>query len=395
MSKLSDTVKKVRIFIYGFLGFAILVMVIQIVAMNQQNNIVTPPATIEYYVPATKTSLNYSRYEPPSLSISDNLVEFVKVGDFPKFSNSVNVYPVKEKIVSLSSQEKASQAALRLKLETNYITKPNGIYIWESKDKAASLEYSQKEQSIDYKNATARTGDSKLNKKLTEQEFINRARNLFAILQVDTYAGAVSGRVDYVNLDANGNPSSVKTIAEANFVRISLFKNLEIATIKKEYENQSQTNPKIPASIVGEIRRPIVTDGYMTIIVKGEVNKIDDIVELEFTPNTYEVKPDVYKAELIGNAFENLKNGVPGSSLVYLVKKETNVFVPYTKLTVRQFTINADKTKLVYVEPPNWSHIDPTKWNGVLYPFYWFEGVAQLDNNDQADFVFLVDAVAK
>jgi hypothetical protein len=199
--------------------------------------------------------------------------------------------------------------------------------------------------------------------------------------------------VDYLLVNSDGSYQQTFDPSSAHLVRITLFNVIESAALSDHYKNNQNLDPGIETKF-SEIRRPDIITGDVTMILNGEAKSIDDLVQLDYLPYEYEIEPKVYSTIELDQAFEQLKAGEIGTSLVYLKKEDEDVFSKYTPVNVVKYSVDAAATRIIYIEPETWDHLDPeADWDGHLYPFYWFEGIALLDNGDQLDFVFLVDAI--
>jgi len=405
MSTLSETVQNTRKFIIGFIIFSIIVIIAQFISVELSKNTKKYSLSPTYYLAVTKDSSTYTRYNLTSLEIGGSSIEFVKVGDFPSFPPVINVYKIKEKNVNLSSIEKARQIANILKLNPNYERIDDNRYIWKSDKTDLTLEFDRRNYQIKVRKDLFNAVRNPLRSDIGTTNLVNQARNIIGNLGIniaDVPVTGVASRVDYLLLNPDGSLQSTEDDTGAPLVRITLYKILESATLqdqyKYQYQNQLNTQTKgsvtIPPPGSSEVVRPDILEGAITIILNGKANNLDDLVRLDYIPYEYFEKFDVYSVITMDKAYETLKVGGVGSSLVYLKKEGVDIFSAYEKLIVKKFSIDAAKTKIVYVEPASWEHLDPnSEWDGHLYPYYWFEGVAILDNSDKASFVFLVDAI--
>lgn len=412
MSALSEAVQNTRKIIIGFVIFSIIVIVAQAILGNVQPPADPPVTNTNYYMPSINNGINFISFKPNSLiTTNTNPAEYVKVGDFPGYAESIKVYNIKEKKVDLASIENAVKIASTLKLNENYERVGTNIYRWKDNQNVLSLEFNRDDYSIkigkDFFNAAA----NPIKKPINNETIINNARNILG--QVGLYKMILTdlkeARVDYVTVGQDRKLQSTLIPENAQLVRVTFYKVYSSADLIEQFRNQFKAEGtayfkaittrqnNVPPPLNADVRKPEAIEGSVTIYLNGDGSKLTDIVSLNYVPYELLPNPEVYRVISINQAFEKIKLGPSsGAYLAYLQKKESNLFESYTPLSIRKFNIDAAKTRLVYIEPNNWDHLDPSKpWTAYLYPFFWFEGVAQLENNDQADFVFLVDAIMK
>lgn len=409
MANLSDTVKNTRRIILGFLIFSFLVLTGQwIIAKIGENGIGPGPTEENYYLSPNAAASSYSRLLLKSLTTTNQEApEFVKVGDFPTdLPNSVNVYNIKEKKINLSTVERASRQAEVLELNPNYQRIDANIYRWSDEANQLSLEYNRETYSIKIRSDLLRAAQTPIvAEDLDDDSIIQTAKQIVTRLEMMTNPlqnGAA--RIDYAIVGQDRKLQSVETLEEAQIVRVILYESMESATVKTTAPKNIK-NP--PESVQSMVRRPDYELGSIVMYLNGEVKGEESLVWLDFVPFEYveatttdtqanKNQPydvDIYPVIEVGTAFEMIKAGRDGAYLAKLYKRNSNAFEDYTPLNVKKFSIDAAKTRVVYIQPDNWEHLNPdVEWDAHLYPYYLFEGVALLDNGE-ADFAFLVDIV--
>jgi hypothetical protein len=199
----------------------------------------------------------------------------------------------------------------------------------------------------------------------------------------------------------------------AQLVRISVFEKIESATLVNQNRGLVPSGQIVAQNIESEIMRPDIINGAVTVILNGEASNVENLVYLHSIPFDFIIdedqpqlttgslrdidfyKKDVFKTLEIEAAFDRVEAGAEGSNLAYLVRQGDSPLNPYSPLAVRKFSIDAAATKVIYIEPEEWGFIDSSGLQRQLFPYYWFEGIALLEDGTQADFAFIVDVVPK
>ncbi len=409
MANLSDTVKNTRRIILGFLLFSAIVLLGQWLISMFGDDIIGPgPSEASYYLSPNAAASSYSRFPFDSLiTLNQQAPEFVKVGDFPtNLPNSINVYNIKEKVINLSTVERASRQAETLELNPNYQRIDANIYRWSDETNQLTLEFNRADFSVKIRSDFLRAAQTPLeSENLDEEAIIQSAKQIASRLEMsnDPLQNG-EARVDYAIVTQDRKLQSVETIEEAQLVRVILYENMQSATLR---QTAPKNIPNPPENIDSIVRRPDFETGSIVMYLNGEARGVENLVWLDHVPMEYKENTnpttqttqkqpydtDIYPVIEVGTAFEMIKAGKDGAYLASLVKRGKNVFDDYEPLNVKKFSFDAAKTRVIYIQPDNWDHLNPdVEWDAHLYAYYLFEGVALLDNGE-ADFAFLVDIV--
>jgi uncharacterized protein Smg (DUF494 family) len=418
MSNLTQTVNFTRKIIIGFIVFSLVVIIFQVVREGLSNGTggLGGGATSSY-LPANKQNSEYVRFPFESLTLSNfDAPEFVKVGDFKEFPSSVNVYSLAEKQVTLSPLQQARDQAEILELDANFITIDANTYRWIDPEGLLTMEFKTVEREL---NITSDLFKATSNSFVYDPEKFDENNLLNSVIQILEELGIATEemenadfRVDYLRANQDGTTEVVEP-SLAQLVRISVFEKIESATLVNQNRGLVPSGQIVAQNIESEIMRPDIINGAVTVILNGEASNVENLVYLHSIPFDFIIdedqpqlttgslrdidfyKKDVFKTLEIEAAFDRVEAGAEGSNLAYLVRQGDSPLNPYSPLAVRKFSIDAAATKVIYIEPEEWGFIDSSGLQRQLFPYYWFEGIALLEDGTQADFAFIVDVVPK
>ena len=416
MSNLSKTVNTTRKIIIGFIIFVIIVLGIQFASQEIEKNKTTISSVIKNspYLFPNKDSSAYSRFNLISKTLKENVVpEFSKVGFWPKTFDSVNVYKIKEKKVTLSSIEQAQKISEKFNLKQNYEKLDTNTYRWTNIPNTRILEFNRLNHEIKFRRDLIIAAKTPISIELSREELIQSTISLVEGLGLGNEdVKFETGRVDYVALNSDRSFRSIPTTEGAQFARVTLFKKIEGVSlagndrvitssgtntyISTSIQPQDGQTSEVASTVLAEIRRPDVFEGGITLFLNGNASKIGHIVQIDYIPFEYKNNFDTYAVMEFEQAFEKIKSGDIASNLMYIAKTDSDIFEPYSEQGVLSFSIDASKARLIYIETDDYSFLDPSqKWNAQIYPYYWFEGLAALENGDEATFIFLVDPIPR
>jgi hypothetical protein len=172
-------------------------------------------------------------------------------------------------------------------------------------------------------------------------------------------------------------------ITTANLLRITLLKNIEL--IKCKLKNGGEK------TYTADIYSPEYLDQSYTALTSGDGQDMKTKL-ISFKIREFEISKTtigIYPAKTMDEAFTDLQANK--GFLYWIIAKNGNMYASYKEHNVKSFLIEANKTEIVYVEPQE--YLDDNIATHFLLPYYKFVGVATIENNESADFIFLVPAI--
>jgi hypothetical protein len=172
-------------------------------------------------------------------------------------------------------------------------------------------------------------------------------------------------------------------ITTANLLRITAYKGVDL--VKCKLKNGGEK------TYTADIYSPEYLDQSFSALVTGDgqdlKTKLINLKIREFEISKTEVA--VYPAKTMDEAFTDLQANK--GFLYWIIAKNGNIYATYKEHNVKSFLIEANKTEIVYIEPQE--YIDDDISTHFILPYYKFIGTATIENDESADFVFLVPAI--
>jgi len=180
--------------------------------------------------------------------------------------------------------------------------------------------------------------------------------------------------------DNKGGFTTVLNNNYANSARILLNKKIELI---------KPISTQLPV-LYAQTLRPDFLEGIANMTVINSMEKISsDMISFSYKAHDYDSTIGVYPILTPAEAFEKIQND--GGFLYSLTEKNGNQLEKIASPSIKEFKLNINSTKLIYIESQNLS--DQEKWTNYLQPFYQFFGQAKSLANKDFDFSFIVPAL--
>lgn len=397
-SSLTRSTNFVRKAVIGFVIFAILVIVLQgIYTFLTREDDIPEPITINRtgYVAADNefgqlpkpelSSLTLASGTRASFSIAGNL----RLPEFPPVVNIYRIEPLREK---LGDADRARRTAELLGFSRQESRLENNILIWENTSLSRTLTYDKVNHKWDFNVNLQKDSIASLSKIIKPDPgyYESFGSSLLSNVSISTnnYIGG-NNRVDYVALNtATGEIINAIDKADADYVRITLFKQLESATLKENYNPRADEVPS--KTQLSDVLTRDYLNGSAEFIIQGDATAPEeDYISFEIMDYSFDEDFAVYDA-ITAEAAWDLVQANQGY-LIWLKPEEEDPFAPYQQQSVKEFQANANATEIVYIEPKTRSAENES--THYLYPYYRFTGFAFLDSGERADFAFVVPAI--
>lgn len=378
-TQLSKATSNVKRFLVYFIAFVFVVILIQSISEWIKPKPLAPDVfTNKDYPVADKKFKLIPKPIIKSLITNNSTLGLIskKPLPFPTFPPIIYIYKINPEREYLGDAEKARKIADLLKLPTQETRTVNNVIYWETPDKNKTLTYDKFQR---YWNFSSKSTNLPSSLPKTAQEYLYGGFSFLSMMRISNeYMGARVGRVDLVNVDAQRNLNSLTT--NPNAARIELFKELTMA---------KPINTKLETSII-ETRRLDYYKGAANLLIIGKSEKIEtDLIDFNYKEFEYNPEFAIYDLKPIDEAFDALQKNK--GYLYRLTPTKSNIFGEYLSLEIKDFKVDPEKTKLIYMDPDNRDPAAP--WTNILQPFYLFDGIATTTNNQEADFSFLVEAL--
>ncbi|MCA9386875.1 hypothetical protein KC669_02455 [Candidatus Dojkabacteria bacterium] len=395
MASLYQNTQRTRKILVGILAFIVLILLINLYQnVTAEEPIGVIPNSQRFYVNPNRI---YGEIPSPNIpGIEYNLdatfsLDGIHLKQYPDVAYVYQIEQPRERLLSIS--EAVSTANSLGFIGTNY-RKSGTILTWQSSDGTKTLTYDLTERKwkldtrfLDNDAALSRKdlfdAGNLIELQLQYEKLGARIINGFGLTGLGLDNVFTKAVIAQKGID--GFLAEVDNLVNAEYVHMSLNRNLPISDLKPRSEQPEGTPPEAPATAKVYSNDP--RDGQITLLVSNQLkNFVNDVFEFTFTDFEYnELDKGVYSIITPEEAWNNVQNGK--GALTFIEKQDSNYFAEYSSVNVRRFNANPTQTELALYES--------NEWFGYAIPIYVFKGIAELEDGQLANFIFYADAIKR
>lgn len=397
-SSLSKSTDLARKFIIFFIVFVIVVFVFD-AFLQLLTPSTTPPSGIDVsstgYLPADNLFGQLPKQAITAIPISpDTRAEYALTSILPSFPQVANVYKLLRPAETFGSVPRAINAANRLGFEgESFRNTSENVLFWGTNNNTRTLTYNKVIEDWIYNVDTLKDPIGNLpnkNLELDKNFYQLRAGSLMNQLGLgDNYFNQANSRVDFVNRNVEGQLSPVLRAIDARYVRIALYKTIESASLRENYKpEENDDNPS--QTILSDIRKQSYIEAPAVFLIQGKGDNLNEDI-IQFKHRQFDIGE---RAVYVTITAEQAWNRIQANQgyLYWLRPQDKNPFTSSESVRVTRFDALPEKTKIIYIEPDSWeANIPSTQF---LQPYYMFEGIAKLEDGREAEFAFVIEALA-
>lgn len=396
-SRLNKSVKIARKGLILFLLFALCTFILQftlesINPTDPKDTGLTPP-TSDLYELATSsfgpipkpeiTSLPIDPATSPSYGLSERT-------SFPEFKKVFRVYQINKPQDQLGNTTKARLVADKLGFDTGEQIIDDNLLYWENTGQIKTLFYNKLFDDWKFKInlnreilPIAERADYAISLDPTSYQTVGTRLLTELNFKLTDFTQPYSD-IHFVNYDNQGNLIEKTSPKQTDLVRIGLFKRIISTGFKPDISINNNSVPEYST-----VRKLTYSKAPVTFVVRGQGSKTDkDIVEFQYQEFKYG-NSSGYPGVTPLEAWQFVQRGE--GKIIWLLPEDKGFLDNYERVGVNAFTVEADKTEIIYLEPETWN--DNDLWTHFLQPFYLFKGKALLTNGKVAEFAIIIEAL--
>lgn len=385
-TQLSQTTKLIRKAFFIFIAFIIIIYIIDFIINSivpKEPVIITDDSISSLYPKANNLLGTIPKPKPKSLQLdSATKAKFSK--DKVKFSDvptTIFVYKINAFREQLEDAINARATAKKLGFNSFENYQLNNILYWETTNKNRTFSYDKINKIWLYNNNSKPQTHIDVNDPEKYKQLSVKFTNELDILSSDFSDG--ESKLFFINKDNNNRLTSCNSKNNCSYARIDLFKKItQIQPLK------NGSSP-IKTSVIRYQPTEGIAQFTLTEPVKSKENITTDLKEFKYKEFSYETEYGIYNTVDQEKAFNRLQNDE--GFLIWLKLKTDDTFSEYTQLNISEFKVEMDKIQLVYIEPDDRTE---EEWTQYLQPYYVFQGTAYTKDNKEADFKYIVPALA-
>lgn len=351
------------------------------------------PTSLDAYLKADQKFGKIAKPQITSLTLSPGSKATFSLGatlKFAQFPTVVNVYEIKAEREALGDATNARSTAVKLGFNYEESSIQNNIMLWENKALSRKLSFNKVLHQWDYSLNLNRDPEAQKYQTIVPQADFYQTLGVTLLSTMglgNNLFATGSSKIDFINYDAAGNISQVAAKDLAKYVRISLFKQLQSATLRENYQPKQGEAAK--QNVSSDIIKLNYLNGTANFIVQGKAaDPAKDIIYFDYKDYKYG-DFGVYTSITPEEAWLNVQQN--NAYLIWLKPEKQDPYTKYTQLNIREFRLDTLKTRIVYLDP---DARNDQEWTHYLHPFYFFIGTALQDDGSKATFVFLANALA-
>lgn len=313
---------------------------------------------------------------------------------FGSFPDVAYVYEIEKPVEKLNTYESALSKGSILGFNQNLVKQEDRDLIWTITDGTKILKLNRDNLVWDLSTNYTTNIEALRTKTISTQTstYARNALNLLRRIVFDTTSYNFGFRdaqqiITLANIGPSGLFFEVQTPAEAQYVRVDLYRQLPLADVKPQDQQPAlNTGEKRPIAVTGITYKEDPRVGNFSSIVSNNFSDYSkDLFEFDYIDYIYTGNSGKYFIIPPADAWTKIQTGK--ASLVAIETNETDQFTRFPLVNVKNFEADPLKTRLAYYEP--------TAWTGFATPIYVFEGTATLDNGSLATFTFYVNALTE
>ncbi|MEI7578836.1 MAG: hypothetical protein WCJ58_02220 [bacterium] len=379
-----------------FIIFAVLSFAVQWITITiTKKPIVAPPFTVENSAYIAPNNLFGALPKVPlqSLELAPNTkAAFAILGNAKlyQFPSSANVYSIGSFRDRLGNADQARKVAEKLGFPFNETSQQDSLMVWNNGSLTRTLSYHKILQEWELKVNYQKDPYTSINIPLDFQtNYLESGNSILDQLLLNTgYFKGATAQVDPIIIKPDGTLQSMPDYTLARYMHIYQYRAVQASSLKPNFNPATVVGPQY--ALNGEVRRSNYLGSSAEFIIQSSgKNLASDLVYFRFKDYSYEIV-GTYPMLDVNLAWENIQNNK--GYLYWLKLQDNDYFAPYEQLTITEFRIDVNKTKIIYLEPE--SRDENNRWTLYLQPFYYFSGTALTTDGRKADFAFLVDALS-